>query len=256
MLNFNKIIELLRKQRFHPHWFIGPIVNDFYLTRKELLNFISKNAKEIKGNVLDIGCGEKPYEELFNATSYTGIDIETTKEYHASSKVDVFYNGLDLLFESNTFDSIVCFEVLEHVFEPERIVKEMYRVLKPGGKIILTTPFIWNEHEIPYDFGRYTYFGLNHLFAKNGFEVIDQKRILTGMALFVVMISLYVREGQEAMKKLFSTTTTFGKLGRGIVYALFRPIFLCFNLVGAITLILPKSERFYFNNGMLAQKIN
>jgi SAM-dependent methyltransferase len=231
-------------------------VNDFYLTRKELLNFISKNASEIKGNVLDIGCGEKPYEKLFNATSYMGIDIESTKEYHASSKVDVFYNGLDLPFESNTFDTIVCFEVLEHVFEPERIVKEMFRVLKPGGKIMLTTPFIWNEHEIPYDFGRYTYFGLNHLFAKNGFKVIHQKRILSGLALFIVLTSLYVREGQEALKKLFSSNSTIGKLGRVMIYLFFRPIFLCFNLLGIVCLLLPKSERFYFNNGLIAQKIS
>jgi len=250
MLNFNKIIKELRKQRFHPHWFIGPIVNDFYLTRKELFNFISKNAKEINGKVLDIGCGEKPYEELFNTTSYTGVDIETTKEYHASSKVDVYYNGVDLPFESNTFDSIVCFEVLEHVFEPESMVKEMYRVLKPGGKIILTTPFIWNEHEVPYDYGRYTYFGLKHLFTKNGFKVINQKRIVSGMTLFVVLISLYVREGQEALKNIFKEN----KIWNGLIYLLFRPIFFIFNIIGSICALMPKSERFYFNNGIVAKK--
>ena len=250
MLNFNKIIKELRKQRFHPHWFIGPIVNDFYLTRKELFNFISKNAKEINGNVLDIGCGEKPYEELFNATSYIGVDIETTKEYHASSKVDIYYNGVDLPFESNTFDSIVCFEVLEHVFEPESMVKEMYRVLKPGGKIMLTTPFIWNEHEVPFDYGRYTYFGLNHLFTKNGFNVVNQKRIVSGFTLFVVLISLYVREGQEALKNIFKKN----KMWNGLIYLLFRPIFFIFNVIGSICALMPKSEHFYFNNGIIAKK--
>jgi hypothetical protein len=130
------------------------------------------------------------------------------------------------------------------------MVKEMYRVLKPGGKIMLTTPFIWNEHEVPYDYGRYTYFGLNHLFTKNGFNVVNQKRIVSGFTLFVVLISLYMREGQEALKNIFKKN----KMWNGLIYLLFRPIFFIFNVIGSICAWLPKSERFYFNNGIVAKK--
>jgi SAM-dependent methyltransferase len=246
----NKLIESLRKQRFHPHWLLGAIVNDFFITRVGLLDFISSNAQEIKGRILDVGCGEKPYANLFAATEYIGIDIEQSGHDHTRSNIDVFYDGLNIPFEDNSFDSIVCFEVLEHVFEPDKIVQEMHRVLKPGGKVLLTTPFIWNEHEIPYDYGRYTYFGLNHLFAKNGFKVLNQKRIVSGITLFIVLISLYVREGQELLKKIFQNS----KVWKGVVYLMFRPVFFIINIIGSISSLLPKSERFYFNNGIVSEK--
>lgn len=240
----------MRKQRFHPNWLLGAIFNDFFITRVGLLDFISSNAHEIKGRILDVGCGEKPYANLFAATEYIGIDIEQSGHNHSRSNIDVFYDGLNIPFEDNSFDSIVCFEVLEHVFEPEKIIQEMYRVLKPGGKLILTTPFIWNEHEIPYDYGRYTYFGLKHLFTKNSFTVVNQKRIVSGITLFVVLVSLYVREGQEALKNIFKKS----KAWTGLIYLLFRPIFFVFNVTGSISSLLPRSDRFYFNNGIVAQK--
>lgn len=246
----NKLIESLRKQRFHPHWLLGAIVNDFFITRVGLLDFISSNAHEIKGRILDVGCGEKPYANLFAATEYIGIDIEQSGHDHTRSDIDVFYDGLNIPFEDNSFDSIVCFEVLEHVFEPEKIIQEMYRVLKPGGKLMLTTPFIWNEHEIPYDYGRYTYFGLKHLFTKNEFNVVNQKRIVSGITLFVVLISLYVREGQEALKNIFKKS----KVWNGLIYLLFRPVFFILNVTGSICSLLPRSDRFYFNNGIVAKK--
>ena len=254
MLQFKNYIKLLRKQLFYPNWYLGIMVNDFYLPRKELLKFIHSHALEITGKVLDIGCGEKPYENLFLVDEYIGIDIENSGHKHTHSKVDIFYDGVNLPFADASIDSILCFEVLEHVFEPEKLLEEMYRVLKPGSKILLTTPFIWNEHEVPYDYGRYTFFGLNHLFIKKGFKVNNQKRILSGISLIVVLISLFVRDGQEKLKKLFPENK-IGKIGKGMVYLLFRPVFIVFNIVGSITLLLPKNERFYFNNGILAEKI-
>ena len=249
----NNTIELFRKQRFSPNWFFGLILNDFYLPRRKLYSFIKSESNHIQGRTLDIGCGEKPYAHLFSCTEYIGIDIETTEKYHEKHKTDLFYNGVDLPFENNSFDSIVCFEVLEHVFEPEKIVNEMFRVLKPGGSLLLTTPFIWNEHEIPYDYGRYSYFGLKDLFTKNGFSISKQKRILSGFALIITLTSLYVRDGQEKLKELFPKSK-LGKVGRGLIYLIFRPIFMAFNMAAVVTQLLPKSERFYFNNGLLAKK--
>ena len=249
----NNTIELIRKQRFSPNWFFGLILNDFYLPRRKLYSFIKSESNDIQGKILDIGCGEKPYAHLFSCTEYIGIDIETTEKYHEKHKTDLFYNGVDLPFENNSFDSIVCFEVLEHVFEPEKMIHEMFRVLKPGGSILLTTPFIWNEHEIPYDYGRYSYFGLKDLFKKNGFSISKQKRILSGFALIITLTSLYVRDGQEKLKELFPKSK-LGKVGRGLIYLIFRPIFMAFNMAAVVTQLLPKSERFYFNNGLLAKK--
>jgi len=253
MTFLDNTIELIRKQRFNPNWFWGIILNDFYLPRRSLYTFIKGESNNIQGRILDIGCGEKPYAHLFSCTEYIGIDIETTAEYHENHKTDLFYNGVELPFENNNFDAIVCFEVLEHVFEPEIMVREMLRVLKPGGSILLTTPFIWNEHEIPYDYGRYSYFGLKDLFTKNGFIISKQKRILSGFALIITLISLYIRDGQEKLKELFPKSK-LGKVGRWLVYLTFRPIFMTFNIAAVVAQLLPKSDRFYFNNGLLARK--
>jgi hypothetical protein len=110
--------------------------------------------------------------------------------------------------------------------------------------------FFWNEHEVAYDYGSYTYFGLNHLFTKNGFHVVNQKRIVSGITLFVVLVSLYVREGQESLKDIFKEN----EMWNGLIYLLFRPIFFIFNVIGSICTLMPKSERFYFNNGIIVKK--
>ena len=69
-------------------------------------------------------------------------------------------------------DCVLATEFLEHYAEPEIVLKEIYRILKPGGFVFATTPFIWNLHEIPYDEYRYTPYSLERIFRKCGFETI------------------------------------------------------------------------------------
>jgi ubiquinone/menaquinone biosynthesis C-methylase UbiE len=87
------------------------------------------------------------------------------------NRVDVICPATSLDFPDNHFDSVLCTQVLEHVFEHDKMMKEIYRVLKPGGHIILTVPFAWELHEEPYDFFRYTKHGLQQLFEQTGFAV-------------------------------------------------------------------------------------
>jgi ubiquinone/menaquinone biosynthesis C-methylase UbiE len=67
-------------------------------------------------------------------------------------------------FKNASFDHTVAFQVLEHHINPEELIKEMYRITKPGGLIFLTVPFLGGIHEEPHDYQRYTKFGLAHLF--------------------------------------------------------------------------------------------
>jgi SAM-dependent methyltransferase len=86
--------------------------------------------------------------------------------------VDVFASALRLPFGAETFDSVLSTEVLEHVPEPKMILSEAARVLKSGGYLVLSTPQTWGLHEIPYDFYRYTPYGLRYLAEATGFRVI------------------------------------------------------------------------------------
>jgi SAM-dependent methyltransferase len=151
---------------------ISIIVNPFYIIRNGLYKAISKQAINLTGEILDFGCGKKPYEHLFvNAETYIGVDIKISGHDHKNSKVDKFYDGKILPFPDNSFDSVVSFEVFEHIFNIDEVLLEIRRVLKPNGQLLITIPFAWDEHEAPFDYARYTSFGIKNILEKNLFEI-------------------------------------------------------------------------------------
>lgn len=126
-------------------------------------------APYVRGKLLDVGCGRRPYEKSYfaKADSYIGADYLTDR-----SAPDVVASAMDLPFNDDTFDTVTSTEVLEHVPDPLRALKEMHRVLKPNGVLIITVPMYWPRHEPPYDFWRFTYDGLLHLLNESNFEVV------------------------------------------------------------------------------------
>lgn len=119
--------------------------------------------------VLDAGAGEQPYRRLFDHCTYESADFEMVDKPYAKSTY--VCDLADIPVENDRFDRIVFNQVLEHIPEPEKVLGELFRVAKPGGTIICTCPFYYQEHEKPYDFYRYTQFGHRHAFAKAGFEI-------------------------------------------------------------------------------------
>lgn len=169
------------------------VISPVYIIRSRLYGCLKKIAPSFYGSILDIGCGSKPYENLFvNAKKYIGLDIEVSGHDHASSKVDIFYNGDVLPFDDESFDNIVCFEVLEHVFNFDQLVKEMHRVLRPGGKLLITVPFAFPEHETPYDFFRYTSFGLKKLFETNNFVLNSSIKSTSFFLSIAQLFNIYI----------------------------------------------------------------
>lgn len=126
-----------------------------------------------KGAVLDIGCGNKPYEGIFTGkiTSYTGCDVVQSDK----NRVDVICPATKLNFDAQTFDTVFSTQVIEHVDDPAKMLAEANRVLRPNGQLILSAPFCWELHEEPYDFYRYSKYGLTAMLKKAGFEVISIK---------------------------------------------------------------------------------
>lgn len=137
---------------------------------RDLQNAINNYAK---GKLLDIGCGNKPYEIWCKnyVSEYIGCDIVQS----SANRVDVICPANYIPLESNSFDTILSTQVIEHVEDHQGLVNEAYRLLRPNGYFILSGPMYWNLHEEPYDFFRFTKHGFKYIIEKAGFEVCEIK---------------------------------------------------------------------------------
>lgn len=148
-----------------------------FLIRRALFKAVRRSAPLFEGELLDFGCGSKPYRDLFSRVdSYLGVDIEQSGHDHATSDIDVFYDGRNLPFDDRRFDAVVAFEVFEHVFNLPEMLTEIRRVIRPRGTLMFSIPFAWPEHEQPYDFARYTSFGIRHLLNEAQFDVVSVEK--------------------------------------------------------------------------------
>jgi SAM-dependent methyltransferase len=133
-------------------------------------------APRARGRLLDVGCGDKPYEAWFRpyVRSYFGIEHATTFGATAAGGrggPDVVYGGGRLPFRDGAFDTVLSVQVLEHTPAPEALIAEMTRVMAPDG--ILSAPFQFKLHEEPHDYFRYSPHGLRALCEAAGLEVLE-----------------------------------------------------------------------------------
>jgi SAM-dependent methyltransferase len=142
------------------------------LERTSIYRFVEEQARMLApgARVLDVGAGEAPYRELFQDQDYITLDRRDTPH---SGEVDLYGEADSIPAQEGSFDAILCTQVLEHVPAPLGALCEFLRVLHPGGAIIATVPFAWEEHESPYDYYRYTRYGIEHLASSAGFEEIE-----------------------------------------------------------------------------------
>jgi SAM-dependent methyltransferase len=236
------LLNLYKKQQFHPQWY-SLLINPFYIIRSRLFRAIQKLAPALgNGQLLDFGCGAKPYRHLFTVEQYIGLDMENPSHPHLTEDVDVFYDGTTIPFPNNRFDAILSSEVMEHVFEPEAILAELHRVLKPGGKALFTVPFVWNEHEVPYDYARYSRYGFTHLLQKSGFQVNEVICTTHFAETWLQLGILYVYQ-------LIETPNKYLNIGLCVLF-----IFPLNVLALLLSAILPRKRDFYHNLVVLAQK--
>jgi SAM-dependent methyltransferase len=237
----NRILKYIHFQSFQPS-FISLLINPFYLIRRSLYLNIKDLAPKLEGKLLDFGCGRKPYENLFSVREYIGIDIIVSGHNHGNSKVDVYYDGTTIPFDDHSFDSLFCSEVLEHVFNPDEVLTEISRVLKLQALAIITIPFCWNEHEIPFDYGRYTSYGIKYLLEKHGFQIIELRKSGNFIRVIWQMMNLYIYELFKNLKL------------PGLMFSLLLIVPL--NILSLIIIpLFPKNKTLYYNNIILAKKI-
>ena len=146
---------------FSKNWLVNRIVHQRMLSI----------AGRARGVLVDLGCGHRPYEAIFggHVNRYIGIDLDLSR-YDAGA-IDVLSSSEVVPLASESVDTVLSNQVLEHLREPGVAVSEMARILKPGGVAIITAPHIWGVHEEPHDYFRFTPYGLRHLAEKAGLRV-------------------------------------------------------------------------------------
>lgn len=236
-----KLKIIYKNEQFNPR-FLGLFINPFYFARKGLYKNISKLTHHLHGKLLDIGCGNKPYEGICNVDEYIGLEIDDDGNRNHSC-ADKFYDGKVIPFKDNSFDSILSNQVFEHVFNPNEFLIEINRVTKIGGTFLITVPFVWDEHEQPFDYARYSSFGLKHILDINGFEIVEHRKSNNGIETIFQLINAYI----------FKVTYS-----KRISINLFFTLFLMspINIIGKIlSLMLPINNDLFLDNIVLAKKV-
>jgi len=142
--------------------------------RKPILELVLQAATEIPpgSRLLDVGAGDSPYRELFRHVRYETADWEMS--FHVADEVLQHVGPAHAIpVGDGEFDAVLCTQVLEHVPNPAEVIQELFRVLAPGGRLYMTLPFVWELHEIPWDFYRYTSSSLHRMLDTAGFGEID-----------------------------------------------------------------------------------
>jgi len=145
--------------------------SDVNSSRKYLERFVREAAASLPegARVLDAGAGDCLYRPLFDRVQYESADFcQVDKKYG-----DITYvcDLAAIPVEDCTYDLVLLTQVLEHVPHPLAVLRELHRVLKPGGEIWLSAPLYFYEHETPHDYFRYTQFGLRYLVQAAGFAL-------------------------------------------------------------------------------------
>jgi SAM-dependent methyltransferase len=226
----------------HPTSLVS-FADPFFLAHRALRAEIARMAAYAHGIVLDVGCGAAPYRPLFAHAIYFGAEVPTASAHGSAKHADLLFDGQRLPIADASVDAVLCSQVLEHVFEPDGFLREIHRVLRPGGRLLLTVPFVWDEHEQPYDYARYSSFALRHLASKHGFRVDEARRTLADASLFAQLWLAY----------LFKVCRRLPALLRKILLAASSiPV----NLAGIVLgWALPASPDLYLDNAMIWTKV-
>lgn len=177
--------------RWSERYLVSTPLHPGFWVRRRLSAAIAGESARAHGVLLDVGCGQKPYAPLFRGriTRYVGMEYSPESGYRGNA-ADVCGDAGAIPIASSSVDTVLCTEVLEHVPDPDRVVGEIARVLRPGGVVICTAPFFYPVHD-SYDFFRYSPGTVAALMRRHGLSV-DSERPLSGTGVtLAILLNLY-----------------------------------------------------------------
>lgn len=185
----DELVDILADEHLRQR--IAPRPSDIlYLHLSDLLLALKAHATDAKLNILDFGAGGSPYRSLFPKANYRRADFAIGTGEGLDFVLD---ESLQIAAPDNSFDLVLSTQVLEHVEHPETYLKECLRLLRPGGKLVLTTHGIYADHPCPLDLHRWTADGLAFLCKQSGFEVVAVKKLTTNARAILFLYDIYGR---------------------------------------------------------------
>ena len=149
--------------------------------------------KYAHGVLADLGCGNAPMYMFYKKYVERVICADWERSLHKNKFIDIKCDlSQKLPLENKSVDTIILSDVLEHVYNPDNLFCEMYRILKKGGVVLLNTPFAYLEHEIPFDFNRFTYFYYKEKAIEYGFSALLIEKVGGEKEVLADMIGKYM----------------------------------------------------------------
>lgn len=191
---------------------------DSFANRRLILKCVKDVLPRLSGTLLDVGCGHKPYRSLIEqppsqVNRYIGLDLEEDNLYQTDDCApELTWDGKQIPLEADSVDCAIATEVLEHCPNPDQVLSEISRVLRPSGLFFMTAPFLWPLHTVPNDEYRYTPFSLKRHLANAGFKHVKISATGGWDASMAIMLGLWVRRRPPTLRvhlvlrKVLSTT--------------------------------------------------
>ena len=154
----------------------NPDTQDLYLVRRSIQQALATALPKFHGTFLDVGCGIQPYRAMImgapaRVERYIGMDFKVDDEAkYKAAKPDIIWDGLHIPLPDASVDCAMATEVLEHCPDPQAVLREIARVLRPDGHVLITVPFLWPLHDMPYDEHRYTPEAMKRMLRATGFS--------------------------------------------------------------------------------------
>jgi SAM-dependent methyltransferase len=216
-----------------------------YLFLAELHPWQRQRMADLKGHVLDVGCGTRPYEAWAGSapgdiTAYTGLDVAP------DAKVDIVVGpGAPWPLPAGSIDAVLLTQVLEHVADRAYLIGEIARVLRPGGTLLLTVPFIFPVHGLPHDYARFTAAGIRSLFEAN-FEIVELHGVGHAGSAIGNLLLTFIDSSLNASRAT--------RLLKGALLPLWLPFCLAVNLVCRGIDRIDDTDAYYTNVAMIAHR--
>jgi SAM-dependent methyltransferase len=237
---FRRLTDIAGRTPLHPQFF-----SRYFLNKQVRLH-----GPSLSGTVVDLGCGFSPYKKHLKQACYIGLDYPATVNF-LSKKLDLCGDLTCLPIATNRLDGVLCTQVLEHICDPFQAVSEIARVLRPGGKLILSFPFFYPLHDEPHDYFRYSPHGMHVLFSKAGLKEIQ----IASQGGFVAMAGEFLN--LFGMHKILSLLNSNG-WSRILGICLMPLVWLMGCVINLICLplsLLDRERRFVMNYVILAEKV-